>query len=478
VINNVVASKFLRNVAVKKLDKMLKKNLLENSGIPALPAEKKQRYMYLSSILHQVKNNLDKGYIKPEVTRKMMDVFTAGGKLNTDRRKKLNGAQYDYKDKYGEYPPLFCVLSPTKACNLNCEGCYATSDPKSTPKLDFSIARKVVKDVHDTFGSKFMTISGGEPFMYHSEGKTIWDIFEEFDDMFFLVYTNSTLIDQKVADRLAKLGNVTPCISVEGFEEHTDSRRGKGVHAKIERAMSALQIAGVPYGISVTATSKNADVLLSEDFYDYYFNEMGVTYVFQFQMMPVGRGKEVIDLMITPQQRVDLFHLWKKLLMEKRYPIADFWNSGALTDGCLAYGRWGGYFYVNWHGNVMPCVFVPFYVDNVNKLFSEGKTLGDALQSKFFKNGRSWQIEHGCGNPGKKKNILMPCSIKDHHDNFRANILTEDAKPENDDAEHMRSDPEFVEILRTYDKELEELSRCIHDEVYLEKKAAEVKVAR
>jgi MoaA/NifB/PqqE/SkfB family radical SAM enzyme len=407
----------------------------------------------------------------------MVDVFTDGGQMNTDRRKKLNPVKEAYKEKYGDFPPQFCVLSPTKACNLNCLGCYATSDQHSTPKLEFDIARKVVEDVHDTFGSRFMTISGGEPFMYKSQGKTMWDIWEEFNDMFFLVYTNATLMNEEVARRLAKLGNVTPCISVEGFEQHTDKRRGKGVHQKILKAFKHLQDAGVPYGISVTATSQNVDVLLTEDFYDYYFG-LGITYLFQFQMMPVGRGKEVIELMITPQQRVDLYKIWKKLLMEKRYPIADFWNSGALTDGCLAYGRWGGYFYVNWHGNVMPCVFVPFYVDNVNKLYAEGKSLGDALQSKFFKNGRAWQIEHGCGKAHGKKNVLMPCSIKDHHDNFRANILTEDAKPENEDAEHMRSDPEFVEILRTYDAELEELSRCIFEEDYLERKKEEVPVTR
>jgi len=281
------------------------------------------------------------------------------------------------------------------------------------------------------------------------------------------------VIDQKVADRLARLGNVTLCISVEGYEEHTDKRRGNGVHKKILSAMQALRNAGVPYGISVTATSMNVDVLLTEEFYDYYFNEMGVTYIFQFQMMPVGRGKDVIDLMITPQQRVDLFHLWKKLLMEKRYPIADFWNSGALTDGCLAYGRWGGYFYVNWDGNVMPCVFVPFYVDNVKKLYAEGKTLGDALQSRFFKNGRDWQESVGLGNPEKKENILMPCSIKDHWVNFKTNILTKNAKPENEDADHMTTDPQYTEILCNYDEELEKLSRHIHEEIYLQLKPME-----
>ena len=406
-INAVVASKNLRRMAVNRIDRMIYRNLLEREGTPALPREKLQKYQYLTAILHTVSRNLDKGYIKPAVTRRMINVFTTGDKLITSREGRINHVKEAYRGKYGMYPPLFGVISPTKACNLQCTGCYATSDKTSRAQLEFDVTRRIIRDTHDLFNSRFCTISGGEPFMYKSQGKTILDIFEEFDDMFFLVYTNATLIDEKVAARLAKLGNVTPCISVEGFEKQTDERRGKGVHNKIVRAMKALQHEGVPYGISITATSHNIEVLLKEDFYDYYFLELGITYLFQFQMMPVGRGKEVIDLMITPQQRVDLFHLWKKLLGERKYPVADFWNSAALTDGCLAYGRWHGYFYVNWHGNVMPCVFVPFYEDNVHDLYNRGLSLADALHSEFFKRGRKWQAEHGFSNPYCKKNGLM-----------------------------------------------------------------------
>ena len=45
-------------------------------------------------------------------------------------------------------------------------------------------------------------------------------------DVFFLMYTNGTLINETVANRLAALGNVTPAISVEGWQERTDERRG------------------------------------------------------------------------------------------------------------------------------------------------------------------------------------------------------------------------------------------------------------
>jgi len=473
--NQIVQNKILRGITAKKLDKMIYNSLIYGDGVPAFPFEKLQKYAFNSAVLHTVCRNLDQGHIKPRVTRKMMEVFTQGG-LKVDRTKTLNSVKEAYREKYGDYPPLFCVLSPTKACNLQCEGCYATSDRRAKPKLDFTIARRVVEEVHDLFGSRFMTISGGEPFMYKSNGKTIFDLFEEFNDIFFLIYTNATLIDEKITERLAQVGNATPCISVEGFEQHTDDRRGSGVHQKILNAIKYLQKSGVPFGISVTATSKNIDVLLTEKFYDYYFQELGITFLFQFQMMPIGRGKVVIDLMITPRQRVALYHLWKKLLLVKKYPIADFWNSGGLVDGCLAYGRWNGYFYVNWDGNIMPCVFVPFYNDNVKDLFAEGKTLADAMQSKLFKNGRKWQKEVGFGNPHKRKNTLMPCSFKDHFANFKENILTPDTKGENLDAEAMIYDPEFAEILRKYDEELERLTFKIFEEEYLEKKVEKVLV--
>ena len=163
--NQIVLNKTLRRLLVNKLDRMLHNALINGYGIPALPAEKKQKYYYISSIMHTTCDHLDKGFINPKVTRKMVDVFTQGG-LKTDRVKTLNPAKEAYKKKYGEYPPLFCVLSPTKACNLACVGCYATSDRQSTPKLDYETTRKVVQDVHDTFGSRFITISGGEPFLY------------------------------------------------------------------------------------------------------------------------------------------------------------------------------------------------------------------------------------------------------------------------------------------------------------------------
>lgn len=467
-VNQVISNKTLRSLAVKQLDKYLYNSIM-GLGKEQLHGEKLDGFAFASGIVHQAKNNLDKDFIKPSVVKKMAQVFV-GDAYKPDRKATLNAEKEAFKQKYGDYPPAFTVLSPGKGCNLHCIGCYASADSAIAERLDFETSRRIVQENHDIFGSRFMTISGGEPFMYKADGKTLFDIWEEFSDTFFLVYTNGTLITDAVAEKLAKLGNVTPAISVEGWEEQTDGRRGKGVYKHILNAMANLRKHGVPFGISVTSTSQNFDVLMKDEFYDYFFNEQGATYMWQFQLMPIGRGKDAVDLMIKPQQRVELFKKWRYLLNEKRYPIADFWNSASLSSGCIAYARFGGYFYIDWNGNVMPCVFVPYYVDNIKDLYANGKNLGDAIQSKMFKNGRAWQNSYRFDHidePEKRGNGLMPCSIRDHYSNFKHNILTPDVKGEDEEAESVLLDPLYEEMMINFDNELEELTSKLYEDLYL-----------
>jgi len=119
----------------------------------------------------------------------------------------------------------------------------------------------------------------------------------------------------------------------------------------------------------------------------------------------------------------------------------------------------------------MPCVFVPFYQDNINDLYARGKTLADGLNSKLMKNGRKWQHQYGFDNGGKRENILMPCSIKDNFDNFRKNILPEEALAENPEAEVIRSDDEYYRFLTDFDRELSGLTEKIWKETYLHEPA-------
>lgn len=371
----------------------------------------------------------------------------------------LKKAKESFKNKYKTNPPHFIVVSPTQKCNLNCKGCYAASSPGTAATIPFDIFDRILKENHDIFGSRFVTISGGEPLLYNSQGKNLLDLFEKYSDTYFIFYTNAILITDKVAERLAKLANASPQISVEGLEKETDARRGKGIFQKVLKVTEGLRKAGVPFVISVTATKKNIDTLLSDEFYDFWFEKQGTSYMWMFQLMPIGRGKDVFDLMPNPEQRLKFYRKWEEVL-EKGYPVADFWNSGVLSNGCIAYGRPGGYFYIDWHGNITPCVFIPYYVDNVYDLYKQGKTLADALFSEFFKKGREWQKKH--------ENWLMPCSIRDNYKYFRETIIPENAKGEDEFARQAKDSKEYFDGLVKYDEKLKKLSQPIWDKEYKE----------
>jgi len=67
------------------------------------------------------------------------------------------------------------------------------------------------------------------------------------------------------------------CISVEGWRERTDERRGKGVFDTVLATMDRLKCDGVPFGISLTGTRHNAEEILSDDFID-FFMERGALF--------------------------------------------------------------------------------------------------------------------------------------------------------------------------------------------------------
>ena len=147
----------------------------------------------------------------------------------------------------GEYPPGFLVISPTKTCNLRCVGCYANSGTDKE-KLDWQVFDRILTEVRSLWGKRAVVISGGEPFAYRSNGMNLLDMVERHPECIFMSYTNGTLIDDKVAKRLAELGNFTPAISVEGWRERTDARRGRGCilqsfgdHGQVERSRRALR---------------------------------------------------------------------------------------------------------------------------------------------------------------------------------------------------------------------------------------------
>lgn len=75
--------------------------------------------------------------------------------------------------------------------------------------------------------------TGGEPMLRKQD---LVKLAEKHRKLFFGIFTNGTLIDEEFVDHLNRLGNMTVFISIEGFEEDTDFRRGQGTYAKVMKA--------------------------------------------------------------------------------------------------------------------------------------------------------------------------------------------------------------------------------------------------
>lgn len=183
--------------------------------------------------------------------------------------------------------------------------------------------------------------------------------------------------------------------------------------------------------------------------------------------MPIGRGADTHN-QIPPEIRKKIWYKEHEWVCKRRLLIADFWNGGTFVSGCIAGGRQDGYLYVDWTGNVYPCVFVPYWKDNVHDLYSKGKTLTDALFSDLFQGWRDWQQNYSSIDVplDKRGNLIRPCLMRDHHDCARDVLLNTGAKPGNSSAEVCLSDKSYKDALKEYDQQLADQLDPIWKEKY------------
>ncbi|MCD6442163.1 radical SAM protein [bacterium] len=457
----LVSNKIIRKNIIKFALKKIRAKLLKNKKYPHQVQEDK--YCMVKSMILAADKAFQRAKNAPKVRKALVNSFTQNIFL------KEKQAAKKFEKIFHRTPPGFLTISPTKFCNLRCAGCYANSSSANSKKLDWDILNKIVAEKTNLWSSYFTVISGGEPLLYKSKGKTIIDLAKKHQNNYFLMYTNGTLINKKIAKKLAEVGNITPAISVEGYEKETDARRGKGVHKKILQAMKNLREVGVPFGISITASKDNSDLVVSDEFIDYYFDKQGAIYGWIFQLMPIGRA-ESLDFMVTPEQRIRMFRKTQHLVKDREIFIADFWNSGCVSNGCISAGLPGGYLYIEWNGNVTPCVFNPYSPVNIHDVYKKGGTLNDVLDKPFFTAIRQWQKDYALDKkPNEMGNWLIPCAIKDHYDMMDQLLKQYKPKPIDKPAEKVLNNSKYQKGLKQYGKKVAKAIDPIWQKEYLEK---------
>jgi len=456
----------LRGVIMKELDRRLI-GQIEAFADPSRPAQVQRDKADMGrALLSSADRALKRKQVSRKVLRKLLKSLLVNVVLHQDE--SMQAAVQAFVQRHeGAWPPTTMVISPTKACNLRCIGCYANSGSTSE-HLEWDVLDRIITEAKSLWGLRFFTISGGEPLVYRSQGKHLLDVALKHDDCFFQMYTNGTLIDEEMAQRLADAGNLIPAISVEGFQPRTDERRGAGVFARVLDAMANLRQAGVPFGISLTGTRQNAEEILSDEFINFFFEEQQAVFGWLFQYMPIGRSY-TLDLLVTPEQRLRMWRRTWQIIRERKIMLADFWNCGVVSDGCIAAGRNSGYLYIDWNGKVMPCVFVPYAAANVHEIYARGGTLDEIYDLPYFRAIRQWQSDYAAGkeSPEQRGNWLLPCSLRDHYEAGRRLIDNYRPEPEDENAADALMDGNYYEGMLAYNEELRALFDPVWEKEYL-----------
>lgn len=284
---------------------------------------------------------------------------------------KSGPVQNKLREKYNCNIPWAILMDPTSACNLQCTGCWA-AEYGNKLNLSFEEMDDIINQGKE-LGVYMYILSGGEPLV---RKKDIIRLCEKHDDCMFTAFTNGTLIDEEFADEMLRVKNFAPAISLEGFDDATDQRRGKGVYDKVIKAMKILHERKLIYGISCCYTSANYKAITSKEYLD-MIAANGAYFVWYFHYMPVGMDASP-ELLPTPDQREYVYRQIREYRKNNPLFIIDFQNDGEYVNGCIAGGR--RYLHINANGDFEPCAFVHYSDSNIRE-----KTVLEALRSPLFR---------------------------------------------------------------------------------------------
>ena len=152
----------------------------------------------------------------------------------------------EMRKKYDCNIPWLILMDPTSACNLHCTGCWA-AEYGNRLNLTYNDLDSVITQGKE-LGIYFYMYTGGEPLVRKDD---IIKLCKKHNDCAFHAFTNGTLVDEAFCEQMKEVGNLSLSISLEGFEEVNDLRRGAGVYEKVLHAMDLLKASGQIFGTSI-----------------------------------------------------------------------------------------------------------------------------------------------------------------------------------------------------------------------------------
>jgi MoaA/NifB/PqqE/SkfB family radical SAM enzyme len=285
--------------------------------------------------------------LKPRIAWKAAHLYAWKGlwAIRAYRRRMLRGQLY----------PPFMFIALTNTCNLRCHGCWVEKEG-TAHFLDATDLDRII-DTGKRQRAYYYTLLGGEPFLF----KGIWEVFERHRDCYFQVITNGMLFTAENVRRLVAAGNVTPLVSLDGFRDENDRRRGAGVFDSALAGLERLRRAGVLFGVATTATGPNLEQVMSDD-YVRFFIDRGALYLWYYVYRPMSPEPHT-EYCVSKEQ---LSWMRRRLLeLRRRHPILlidTYWTADGEAF-CPAATGLG--FHIGPRGSIEICPALSFATETV-----------------------------------------------------------------------------------------------------------------
>ncbi len=272
---------------------------------------------------------------------------TEGFSSNFDPYQSILQKTYDKKIPFSAHWEL------TYKCNLSCMHCYATNASRNELT---SIEIENTLEQLAQMGCLFLTFTGGEVFCRND----LLHILQSAKHMNFAIqlFTNGTLISEKIADTLAEIGLLSIEMSLYSTSPdiHDKITGTSGSHEKTINAIRLCRKRNINTTIKCPLLKYN----ISEyDNLRQYAEKIGAKFVFDFILVPADDGsKPMIDHGLSEQQIFEF--LLANAGQKKTIPAAP----NALAPIC---GAGSNVLCISPDGNISACLAFRKPIGNLRK---------------------------------------------------------------------------------------------------------------
>jgi len=235
--------------------------------------------------------------------------------------------------------PLYVVWNVTQACNLSCRHCYQNATRRALPdELTTAEKLNLIDQLAEEF-VPFIAFAGGEPLVMPD----LWPVLERCRQrgIHVTLATNGTLLTPEMCQRLKDSNVKYVEVSVDSLnpEEHDRFRGQPNAWARTIQGMRNSVAAGIKTGMACCFTRENVETV--DDVVKFAI-DLGCKTFAHFNFIPVGRGREMMDMDLTPDQR--------EVLLRKLQHHMEMGKIGVLSTApqfgraCIVYGPEDGFF--------------------------------------------------------------------------------------------------------------------------------------